>query len=151
LTGRCLILFLCFLALPARANLGETIAQCVARYGTPIHFTEANDKFPFGTITFTAGGYGLTVFISHDKEVGARVSKTDKSAFTDAELQSIMGADAGDSKWSSTASDDPTCLAWTRGDQAKVLYDKEKHMVIFTSLEMAQALQAAPAKPPTGN
>jgi hypothetical protein len=143
----CAALFLCLLTLPAQANLGESVAQCVARYGRPIHFSEATATTPFGTLTFTAGGYALIVFISNDKEVGARVSKIDKSAFTAAELQNIMGADAGDSKWTSTAIDDPTCLAWTRGDQAKVLYDKDKHMVIFTSPEMAKAMQSAQPAP----
>ena len=140
------ILLFLLLTLPLRANLGETIQQCVARYGVPVSFTEASPKTPFGTITFVASGYGLIIFILNNKEVGARVSKIDKTTFTDAEMQNIMTADSAGSPWTPVTSDDPTCLQWSRSDKATVLYDKDKHILIFTSEEMAQALHAAPDK-----
>jgi hypothetical protein len=147
-----IILFLsCFLALPAQANLGETLAQCVARYGKPVHYSEATEKIPFGTLTFEAAGYALIVFILNDKEVGARISKMDKSAFSDVELQNIKASDSGGSQWISSPSDDPACLQWSRNDHATVLYDKEKHMVLFTTVEMSQALHVTPAKSNPGN
>jgi hypothetical protein len=131
-----------------RANLGDTVEQIVARYGKPTGHSEANANSPFGTILFQAGGYELVLFILENHEVGARVSKSDKSAFTDAEMQTIMANDLNGSTWTPVASGDPTCLRWARGDKATVLYDREKHMLIFTSDEMAQALHAPPAKPP---
>jgi hypothetical protein len=143
---RAIILF-CLLTLPLRANLGETVVQCVARYGHPIGYSEAGAKSPFGTIAFAAAGYTLIIFLIDTREVGARVSKADKSAFTDTEKQTIMGADLGGSVWIPTSSDDPACLRWTRADKATVLYDKEKHILIFTSKEMAEALHRAPIKP----
>lgn len=142
------IVLLTLLTIPARANLGETVAQCVARYGVPVGYSEANAKFPFGTVAFSATGYTLIVFLVGDKEVGARVSKQDKSAFSPAELQNIMGADSNGSPWAVTASSDPTCLRWTRADQATVLYDKDKHVLIFTSKQMAEAVHRAPAPAP---
>jgi len=154
---RTAIVFFALLTIPLRANLGETVEQCVKRYGKPVGFTEAGAKSPFGTLGFTAGGYTLIVFLLNTKEVGARVSKVDKSAFTDAEMKNIMDADSNESPWTPTPSSDPTCLEWTRADQATVLYDKAKHMLIFTSEEMADALKAAPptttppAKPGVGN
>jgi hypothetical protein len=123
------------------------VEQCVARYGKPIGYSEASAKFPFGTVAFTATGYTLIVFLIDNKEVGARVSKLDKSAFTNAEMKTIMDADSTESPWTPTSSDDPTCLKWTRGDKATVLYDKEKHMLIFTSEEMANAIHPATVKP----
>ena len=114
--------------------------QCVKRYGKPIGFSEANAKAPFGTLVFAAGKYTLVVFLLETKEVGARVSKTDKSAFTDAEMKTIMDADAdAQSPWTSTPSTDPGCIEWTRGDKATVLYDKDKHMLIFTTGAMVDA------------
>jgi hypothetical protein len=148
---RSAIILLFLLTIPLRANLGETVEQCVKRYGKPIGYSEASAKSPFGTVVFTATGYTLIVFLINDKEVGARVSKLDKSAFTDAEMKTIMGADLAGSEWTSAPSDDPTCLQWTRGDKATVLYDKEKHMLIFTSEEMANALHPATVKPGAGN
>lgn len=148
---RTAIILFSLLILPLRANLGDTVAQCVVRYGKPIGFSEASAKSPFGTLAFTATGYTLIVFLLNNKEVGARVSKVDKSAFTDAERQNIMGADSAGSPWISTPSDDPTCLKWARADKATALYDKEKHILIFTSDEMANALHAAPVKPTAGN
>jgi len=139
---RSAILFFTLLTIPLRANLGETVEQCVKRYGKPNSFSEAGAKSPFGTIAFTAASYTLIVFVINDKEVGARVSKVDKSAFTDAEMKNIMDADSNGSAWTSTPSTDPTCLQWTRDDKATVLYDKEKHMLIFTSEVMANALHS---------
>lgn len=133
--------------LPARANLGETVEQCVARYGRPVGFSEANAHSPFGTVAFSAAGYTLIIFLLNNHEVGARVSKQDKSAFADAELKNIMGADAGGSQWTPGPSPDPATLTWSRGDKATVLYDKEKHVLIFTSPEMAAAIHSAPAGP----
>ncbi len=91
-------IFFSLLTVPLRANLGDSVAQCVARYGKPAGFTEANAKLPFGTMGFTATGYTLIVFLLNNKEVGARVSKQDKSPFTEAEMQQIMGADLGGSQ-----------------------------------------------------
>ena len=144
---RSAIIFFLFLTIPLRANLGETVTQCVARYGRPVGFSEAGDKSPFGTIAFSATGYTLIIFLINTKEVGARVSKVDKSAFTDAEMKNIMDADLAGSTWTSTTSDDPTCLKWTRADKATVLYDKVKHILIFTSEDMANALHAPPTIP----
>src|ERR1700683_2319916 len=87
---RCAIVFFSLLTIPVRANLGETVEQCVTRYGVPVGFSEAGPKSPFGTVAFTAGGYTLILFLIENREVGARVSKVDKSAFTDAEMQNIM-------------------------------------------------------------
>jgi hypothetical protein len=143
---RSAIVLFSLLTIPLRANLGETVEQCVARYGRPIGYSEASSKSPFGTVVFTATGYTLIVFLIHNKEVGARVSKLDKSAFTDAEMQTILGADSAGSPWTPAASADPACLRWTRGDKAAVLYDKEKHMLIFTSEEMANAIHSPTAR-----
>jgi hypothetical protein len=146
---RWVIIFFVVLSIPLRANLGDSVEQCVKRYGKPIGFSEANAKAPFGTLVFAAGKYTLLVFLLETKEVGARVSKTDKSAFTDAEMKTIMDADAdAKSPWISTPSDDPTSLEWTRGDKASVLYDKEKHMLIFTTVAMVEAAKAVPAATP---
>ena len=118
------------------------------RYGKPIGFSEANAKAQFGTLVFTAGPYTLIVFLLDTKEVGARVSKTDKSMFTDAEMKTIMDADSDpQSAWTSTPSTDPACLQWTRADKATVLYDKEKHM-LMSSVAMVEAAKAP--KPAAG-
>jgi hypothetical protein len=144
---RSAIILFSFLTIPLRANLGETVAQCVVRYGKPIGYSEAGSKTPFGTLAFTSAGYTLIVFLLKNKEVGARVSKVDKSAFTDAEMQTIMVADSAGSPWTPAASTDPTCLQWTRGDKATVLYDKQNRVLIFTSEEMANAFHAPKTKP----
>jgi hypothetical protein len=137
--------------IPSRANLGETVEQCVARYGRPLGFSEASKTSPFGTLVFTASGYTLVVFLINTKEVGARVTKLDKSAFTDAEMQNIMSADSTGTPWTPTTSDDPTCLQWIRADKATVLYDKAKHALLFSSEEMANAVKASKVKSGAGN
>jgi hypothetical protein len=141
LQGGALLLAGGLLLLPARANLGETVAQSVARYGSPTSYAEASAKMPFGSVVFKAGPYELVIFILNDKEVGARVSKGDKSAFSDSEMQTIMGAETG-GDWVPTPSSDPTTLQWSRSDHATVLYDKTKRVLILTSPAMAEALKA---------
>ncbi len=138
---RLVVVLLLLLALPVRANLGDTVADCVKRYGKPGAFTEANAKVPFGTMVFAAGPYQLIVFLNDTVEVGARVSKKDKTAFTPDEMKTIMDADAP-TPWVSTPSADPTCLTWSRDDKATVLYDQNAKMLIFTSPQMAAILQA---------
>lgn len=135
-------ILLLLLTIPTRANLGETMSQTIKRYGKPVGLSESNDKTPFDTLVFAAGPYNLVLFFTKDsKEVGARVSKIDKSAFTDAEMKTIMDADSlATDAWTSVPSDDPTELQWSRGDKAKVLYDKARHMLIFTSDEMKKIM-----------
>jgi hypothetical protein len=141
MTLRASLFLLLALVVPARANLGETVEGCVTRYGKPVGYSEANAKSPFGTVAFMAGGYTLLVFVVKDKEVGARVSKTDKSAFTTGEIQTIMSADAAPGPWvPDREHTDATQQQWTRADHATVIYDIAKHVLIFTSDEMARAL-----------
>jgi hypothetical protein len=135
--------------IPIRANLGETIKQVVARYGNPVGYAEASAKSPFGNVVFKEGSYNLVLFILDGREVGARMSKTDKGPITDAEIQFIMSGDSDGTKWTPVTSVDPACSQWTRSDKATVLYDRDKHLLIFTSDAMAQALKSPPVPAPT--
>jgi hypothetical protein len=144
---RLAFVLLALVLLPARANLGDSVAGCTKRYGKPVAFGEASAKNPFGTLVYAAGGYQLIVFLLDNIEVGARVSKIDKTAFSDAEMKTIMDADAT-SPWTSAPSVDPACLQWERGDKSTVLYDRDKKMLIFTSPAMVTALHVKPPAPP---
>ena len=145
-----LILLFDILFIPARANLNETIEQLIVRYGKPDGYAEANAKTPFGNILFKAGAYELVVFILNNKEVGARVSKVDKSPFSSDEIQAIMAAETSSAKWVPTPSTDPSMIQWSRSDHATASYDKDKHMLLFTSDTMAQVIQAPPKSQPAG-
>ncbi len=138
--------FLLLLALPLRANLGDTVADCTKRYGKFYNFAEANAKTPFGTIDFVAGPYEMIVFLYQGVEVGARVAKKDKSSFSPDEIKTILNADAP-TPWIPAHSDDPNSPQWTRADKASVTYDADKKMLIFTTPEMASALNIAPPVP----
>jgi hypothetical protein len=155
------VVLLLLLALPVRANLGDAVADCVKRYGKPVAISEASWKSPFGTMLFVAGKYQLLVFLLNNVEVGARVSKKDKTDFTPDEMATIMNADAP-TPWTAVSSDDPSTLQWGRADKASLLYDKEKKVLIFTTVAMNDALHGgsasdaapadtspAPAPPPT--
>jgi hypothetical protein len=144
---RLAVLVFLLLALPLRANLGDTVAECVKRYGKPDSFTEANAKSPFGTLTFFAGPYHMTVFLAGNIEVGASVTKRDSTAFTPAEIQTILNADAN-SPWIPTTSDNPASPRWTRHDDATAEYDSANKILIFTSPAMAKVLHAPPPPPP---
>ncbi len=146
---RLVAVLLILLALPLRANLGESLADCVKRYGKPLAFTEASSKTPFGTLVFVAGPYQMIIFLSNSVEVGARVTKKDKTDFLPGEIKTIMDSDAS-TPWTTATSSDPTCQQWDRADKATAIYDKPNKMLIFTSAEMAEVLheqQAAPSTP----
>jgi hypothetical protein len=145
-----LIAVLLALALPARANLGDTIDQCIKRYGRPVGYSEASGKIPFGTLVFVAGGYTLIIFLNGTTEVGARVSKTNKSAFTDEEMKTIMDSDMS-TPWKVTPTKQPDTLAWQRDDGATSFYDSKARMLIFTSHAMAEAMKRAATSGPTTN
>ncbi len=144
-----LVAFL-ILALPLRANLGDTVAGCITRYGKPEHFAEANGNTPFGTLLFLAGPYDMVIFLYNNVEVGARVDKRDKTGFSPAEIQTILGADAS-SPWILTKSDDPASQEWTRADKASATYDTSAKVLFFTTPAMAHALHSAPASAPSTN
>jgi len=131
------------LALPVRANLGETIAECTKRYGKFYNYTEASAKTPFGTVVYIAGPYEMIVFIYNGIEVGARVSKKDKTDLGPDEIKTILNADAP-TPWIPAHADDPTSPQWTRADKASANYDPEKKMLIFTTPDMLQAMNTTP-------
>ena len=143
--------------LPLRANLGETVQQLVKRYGSPTAYAEATAQSPFGRVMYKAGAYELVLFIQNNVEVGARVSKLDKSALTSDEITNILSNDTNGSPWIPVPSDNPNNTQWARADKAAVIYDKANHLLIFTSGEMmktitaplppAQSGQAAPPSP----
>ncbi len=144
-----LVFCLCLVAMiPLRATIGDSVAQCVKRYGKPIGYSEASPNNPFGTLVFSAAGFQLVVFLIGENEVGARISKTNKSAFTDDEMKNIMNAE-GDpqSPWTPKTSDDPTCLEWTRADKSRLIYDKVNHILMVTSSAMADAVKKLPPEP----
>lgn len=145
---RLVLLVVCFLllSLPSRANLRETVEQCVARYGKPTGYSEADAKNPFGTLLFKANGYLLTLFILNNVEVGARVAKIDKSNLTQAEIETILAADSGGLKWTSEPSDNPSDAKWSRSDNAIAVYNSSIHVLSFTTFEMGEAIQAQKAK-----
>jgi hypothetical protein len=126
--------------LPARANLGETVEQLVVRYGKPTGYAEAGPASPFGSLLFRVRPYELVLFILDNKEVGARVSKVDKTDFSPAEMQTIIDAENGASPWQPAPSSDPSEIHWSRADHATFIYDKQKHMLLLTSDAMAKAV-----------
>ena len=133
---------------PAHANLGETVQQLVVRYGKPTGYAEANAKMPFGSLEYKAAGYLLIIYLLDSKEVGARISRLDKSDIASADLQNIMAAETNGAPWTPAPSDDPSSLQWSRVDGATFLYDKDKRILILTSPEMATGLHAAPNPKP---
>jgi hypothetical protein len=140
------VALLLLLALPVRANLGENIAQCIKRYGKFYNYTEANAKTPFGTVVFVAGPYEMIVFIYDGVEVGARVTKRDKTDLSPDEIKTILNADAT-TPWTSAPSDDPASPQWTRVDKATASYDATKKMLLFTTPAMKEDLNAGPPVP----
>lgn len=114
---------LCFLSFPARARIGETLAECTNRYGNGIMLTNATalgyseyafrkDKIDI-RIKFTLGGKAAS--ITYTKTLIPVVSDNklagyDDSFFTEKEIYHFMAINTGfyptDGRWWKQSSDD---------------------------------------------
>ena len=54
------------------------------------------------------------------------------------EIKTILADENASGPWTPSVSGDPTLQTWARSDQATAMYDQQKHMVLLTSLAMAQ-------------
>jgi hypothetical protein len=120
-----LVIALLSSALPSNARLGETLEQCVARYGNPVTPMDVADSSggKKGQAIFEKNGYSIAIAFLGGISESEMFSKDDKSAFTDTEKDTILNANAENLRWS--LSTEPSVNDnWIREDDARAIYDR---------------------------
>jgi hypothetical protein len=144
-------------AAPARANLGETLAQCTARYGPPTteKVTDSDPTRPAGkmNLIFKANGCMIIIAFLHGIAGTEGFIKIDQTDFTDRELADLLRAESDGLGWTpGRPGIQPNPLRpgmdyWTRTDGATATYAPGRHGrsgFIFESKAFDNALNPAP-------
>jgi hypothetical protein len=134
------VLLLAFVAvvLPARARLGETEAQTIARYGPPGTLAPGEAQLGYRTLAFDKNGYRiLAVFIGPTCELLA-FRRPDQSPLDPDEVELMLTANNNGHTWtaSSLISRDQI---WDRDDGARARYDSIKHVLVVCSAAYLRA------------
>ncbi len=110
------VVFCCLLTNPARARIGETLDQCVARYGKATDVGEGfysfeKDGFLVGATLFK----GKVDFITFEKPGPPPV------ALTPEEIQTVLKNDGGGRTWKAVKGG-PAFVAWQTTDNALIAH-----------------------------
>ena len=92
------LLAVLLLCLPSASNarIGETLQQCIARYGQPDSGPEESLSHPKATeCVFIKGGFDISVIFWAGKAASIMFSKLDRSAFSSAEVEELLGKNGG--------------------------------------------------------
>jgi len=126
--------------MPGRASLGETMDQCVARYGqavTPmVHFNDVSD----GSLWFKTDDYFINAIFFHGVVGAEIIRKRDGSKISDDELDAILQTESAGGSWNrvTTLVSDKM---WTRKDGAGAVYFVITGKLSLSSGEYQAALQ----------
>jgi hypothetical protein len=127
-----------FIGCPARARLGETEAQTIARYGTPGTLEPGESQLAYRTLAFDKNGYRiLAVFIGPTCELLA-FRRPDQSPLGPDEVELMLTANNNGHTWSPSALVSRDQI-WGRDDGARARYDSIKHVLVICSAAYLQA------------
>ena len=133
-----LVAFLLLSQSVCQARLGDTMEQCVARYGQPVPAKDNSipGGFRLAWITFQKNGYFIkSIFVNGI--VGAEcVFKSDSSALSEQEKNKILHADSKGWAWGKATGREN----WVRTDGAIASYDSSKHFMALESTSFIAAL-----------
>lgn len=141
------LLVLCaLLAAPARARLGETRAECEARYGMPLKEVDVKGV---RALVFSKSGFSILVLFDGDR-VGSILYTHDdgpKGApsppeITGVELETLLNANAP--QWSDESEGSAMFRNWsTPGRQHMANYNSVLRQLLITTKSFADKLEAA--------
>jgi hypothetical protein len=133
---------------PCRAELGETMDQCIARYGQPVPQDTTPPGLPGKSVTFKKNGYVIMVAFLKGIAGFETIFKEDESELSDKEIEAILQADVAGGKWGK-----PEQLnlphakeMWSRDDGATAVYEPMKHGLVLVSKQYADATQTSTDK-----
>jgi hypothetical protein len=86
-------------ALPCQARLGETLDQCIARYGQPVYNGPDPQGVGEGTTRFEKNGYLICVFFLKGIVAFEMFYKHGDDYYSNDEKDAILQADSAGGKW----------------------------------------------------
>ena len=139
---------LLILAVPAFARLGETPAECTARYGTPIQTDKERQ-----TLGFEKGGLFIMAEFFAGRCTSISFQKVEKDPagnslpFTAEEVELLRAANSGGLKWIIPISRPPDTFLWTvQGEHRYTIWPSiEKNLVKIATKEHLDRADAARA------
>jgi len=125
---------------PCRANLGDTMDQCVARYGPSSPSTGVSDPAKTGApaALFSHDGYDVEVYLLHGVVECEYITKTDKSFFSDADKKKVVASESAAGKWANPVTDRGQTI-WMRSDGASIFtFNQDSPLIMAMSASYLQ-------------
>jgi hypothetical protein len=114
------LFFIVSVTATARARLGETPDQLVARYGQPLKETDQKGeggKIPLAEVVFQKGGFEIDVTLVDGISVAESFKKINGEALTTSEVRTLLAANSQGHEWAAPrVIKDEKC--WARDDSA---------------------------------
>jgi hypothetical protein len=102
------------------ARIGETLEQCVARYGPPESPPEESAVHPKAIdCAFSKSGLDISVVFYQGKAADIMFRKLDGSAFNPSEVEELLKANGGSSSWNQHEAKRPDQSEWKTTDGAR--------------------------------
>jgi len=128
---------------PCRANVGDTIDQCIARYGKRLPPSGMSDPSRLGgeAALFQKDGYNIEVFLFDGVVACESISKTDGAFFSEEERNKIVQMETSDESWAKPITAHGQ-LCWMKSDGALIfcyqantplILEMSKHYLDLTS------------------
>lgn len=137
-------IFLILLLLPtfASARLGETLIQCVTRYGEPIGSNEIEPGLlgmTFTSQSFSVGclfknGVCISITYTHAQNADNDV----KRGFLDTEKEILLGANSKGRKWVETSNDGKMQTWELEGKEVCAVLKRETQTLVFMNIQSAK-------------
>jgi hypothetical protein len=137
----------------ARARIGETADQLVARYGQPLSEVDQKgegDKIPLSNVVFQKGGFEIDVTLSDGVSVEEVFKKLNGNALTLGEVRTLLSVNSQGQGWEA-----PQIVEgekwWTRDDGAAAKLAQDGTALTIRSREliaketMAKKLERQPS------
>jgi hypothetical protein len=145
LAGTVMLVFAC-MASPSRANLGDTLAKCEARYGPALPGKDTPDPSGVGDVIlcFQSRGYNVRMILVHGYVGGEAFAKTDGSPLADAEIKMLLNNEANGWAWArstGTVGDN-----WLRTDGAVATYAPQFRSLVIETGPYVNAVNASQAR-----
>lgn len=134
----------------AHARIGETVAQCDARYGTPKKIGK-DAPLCAQTRTYNKGDLLITVgFNEQGTAEEVTYAKVLGGELTEEEQENFLGENRDDSTWSRMQSTSAALVLWNRTDgKALASYLSPSHwLVVITRAYYQKSSDALPVKVP---
>jgi len=132
--------------LPGRANLGDTMDQCIARYGHRLPPSGISDPYRLGgeSARFEMEGCYFDVYLFKGTVGCESITKADSSRFSPEERDKVVQMESSNGKWAKPVAVHGQ-LVWMRDDGAAICCYPGSTPLIF-AISKAYLDQAAKAK-----